>query len=132
MGKRKKKTEHPPQQAVKTSLGSLLAERGFVLSTPTPTPTVAEPSPQGSLDLSQQARLNLSMERKGRGGKTVTVLSRLEADEDGRAQLAKALRRALGCGARVEGTDIVLQGDVRDRARSWLLERGVKRITGQF
>jgi translation initiation factor 1 len=130
MGKRKKKTEHPPQQVVKTSLGSLLAERGFAPSTPTP--TVAEPSPQGSLDLSQQKRLNLSMERKGRGGKTVTVLTRLEADDDGRAQLAKDLRRALGCGARVEGTDIVLQGDVRDRARSWLLERGVARITGQF
>lgn len=135
MGKRKKKTKQaPPQQAVAmTSLGSLLAGKGFVPSTPpaqdeTPAPTTAAPA--GGLDLSRQNRLNLRMERKGRGGKTVTVLSQLDADEGVRAQLARDLRRALGCGARVEGTDIVLQGDVRDRTRTWLLKRGVKRVTG--
>ena len=132
MGKRKKKTAPAPQPTVMTSLGSLLADQGFALSTPTEPEPEPEPSPQGRLELSQQKRLNLRMERKGRGGKTVTVLSQLVADDAGRAQLAKALRRALGCGARVEGTEIVIQGDVRDRARAWLLERGVKRVTGQF
>ncbi|MDP6934005.1 MAG: translation initiation factor [Myxococcota bacterium] len=136
MGKRKKKSKQVPvRQSATTSLGSLLAERGFTPGSgtadsagptraPTPTP------PKGGLDLTGQPALHLQMERKGRGGKTVTVLCKLKANERLREQLARDLRRALGCGARVEGTDIVIQGDVRDRARKWLLARGVKKVTG--
>ena len=70
------------------------------------------------------------MERKGRGGKTVAVVSHLQGTEAGRALVARDLRRALGCGARVEGEDIIVQGDVRERARAWLEKQGVKKVVG--
>jgi len=70
------------------------------------------------------------MERKGRGGKTVTVIAQLQLEQAGLEQVAGDLRRALGCGARVEGAEVVVQGDVRDRARAWLTERGVQRVVG--
>jgi translation initiation factor 1 len=124
-----------PVSAPTTSLGSILAGMGFTASeteVPTKTPQI-EPivAPNGSnIVLQSQGKLVLRMERKGRGGKTVTVLSQLRADKDGAEQVARELRRALGCGTRVENSEIVLQGDVRDRARAWLKKHGVKKVVG--
>jgi translation initiation factor 1 len=63
--------------------------------------------------------------RKGRGGKTVTLLEGLPTPLD---PWAKAARKALGCGARVEDADVVLQGDQVERAEAWLSSRGVGRV----
>jgi translation initiation factor 1 (eIF-1/SUI1) len=41
---------------------------------------------------------------------------------------AKAARKALGCGASVEGDAVVLQGDLRDRADAWLTAQGVRKV----
>ena len=62
--------------------------------------------------------------RKGRGGKTVTLLSQITGTPEGLKTLAKQLGRALGTGARTEGSEIILQGDVRERALSWLRKQG--------
>lgn len=63
--------------------------------------------------------------RKGRGGKTVTLLEGLPTPLE---PWAKAARKALGCGARVEDADVVLQGDQVERAEAWLSSRGVGRV----
>lgn len=57
-------------------------------------------------------------ERKGRGGKTVTVAtwkSPSEPDADALTTLARALARSLGAGVRVEEGDLVVQGEMVDR-----------------
>lgn len=59
-------------------------------------------------------------ERKQRRGKTVTRVSRLGLDAAGLPALARELAKALGCGAKVEGEDIVLQGDQIERSAAWL------------
>ena len=59
-------------------------------------------------------------ERKGRGGKTVTVIEGFGVPLDRLAALVKKMKKALGVGAAVEGDNIVLQGDVAERARQWL------------
>ena len=55
-------------------------------------------------------------ERKGRGGKTVTCIEGLGLEPADLLDVARGLKRALGCGATVERHAIVLQGDQRARA----------------
>jgi translation initiation factor 1 len=75
------------------------------------------------------SRAALTRESSGRGGKVVTIASFKPAPAGKTAEeLAKVMRKELGCGSRVEGEKIVLQGDMRDRAKAWLTKRGVGKI----
>ena len=64
--------------------------------------------------------------RKGRRGKTVTLVDKLP--EPLRAETAKALRKALGCGATVDGESVVVQGSQVDRVVAWLGAQGVREV----
>jgi translation initiation factor 1 len=69
------------------------------------------------------------MERAGRGGRTVTVVEKLELRAVELEAWLGELKRALGCGGVVEGAALVLQGDTRERVGEWLERRGVKKVT---
>ena len=69
------------------------------------------------------------MERKGRGGKEVTVLEQLNLAPIIRERWLKDLKATLGCGGVIEGNDIVLQGDHRKRLPAVLAKKGVKNVT---
>jgi translation initiation factor 1 len=62
----------------------------------------------------------LRMEKKGRGGKTVTVVYDLPANDDFLKELSQTLKRTCGTGGAVAGDTIELQGDQRDRVRAFL------------
>ncbi|WP_029166231.1 translation initiation factor [Aminiphilus circumscriptus] len=80
----------------------------------------------GFSDLSTLPRVVLRRERKGRGGKTVTVVEGVPVPlAEG---LACALRKGLGCGSRVEEGVVVLQGDQVERSAAWFTARGVKKV----
>ena len=113
-----KKPFHNPFAALKEKLGEL--PRGP--ETP-PEPERAAAAPKGP------ARAVVRLERKGRGGKEVTVVEQLGLPESGLGEWLKALKGALGCGGAVEGDTLVLQGDHRDRVRALLDQRGVRRIS---
>ncbi len=81
-------------------------------------------------DLSRVGKIVLRVQRKGRGGKTVTLLSCAGLARPHLEFMAREMRKALGCGSRVEEESIVLQGDVQERASNWLSERGAARIVG--
>ena len=60
------------------------------------------------------------VERKGRGGKTVTLVEGLEdVDPDELDELAAGLRKALGTGVSREGAILVAQGDMGPRITAW-------------
>jgi translation initiation factor 1 len=69
------------------------------------------------------------MERKGRGGKEVTVVERLELRPAEMETWCRDLKQALGCGGSVDGDVIVLQGDLRTRVPAVLTARGVGKVT---
>ena len=69
------------------------------------------------------------LEKKGRGGKEVTVIEQLELAVEQRDVWLKELKTSLGCGGTVEGVALVLQGDHRERAAKWLTKRGVKKVS---
>lgn len=75
------------------------------------------------------ARAVVRYERKGRGGKEVTLVEHLELPAAELEKWAKALKAALGCGGGVEDDAIVLQGDQRDRLEAVLTARGVRKVT---
>jgi translation initiation factor 1 len=64
--------------------------------------------------------VTLRIEKKGRGGKTVTVLDGLPKNEDFLEGLGKELKKALGTGGSVVGATIELQGEWRERLRALL------------
>jgi translation initiation factor 1 len=64
------------------------------------------------------------MEKKGRGGKTVTVVFGLPNNASFLADLNRDLKRACGAGGAVTDDGITLQGDVREKIRELLSVRG--------
>ena len=75
------------------------------------------------------ARAVVRLERAGRGGKEVTIVSHLELPVMEREVWLKALKAALGCGGQIDADALVLQGDQRERLPKILSERGVKKVT---
>ena len=70
----------------------------------------------------------MSRERKGHGGKTATVVTGLVLAAPALEHVAKTLRRALGCGASVDGDRLIVQGDQVPRVQAWLAAQGARRI----
>ena len=66
----------------------------------------------------------LRVEKKGRGGKTVSVVDGLPQNSAFLKDLCQDLKRACGTGGAVSGGTIELQGDLRERIRGLLLEKG--------
>jgi translation initiation factor 1 len=95
-------------------------------SAPSPPPDQRPAAPASGPVLS---RAVVRIERRGRGGKEVTVVERLELPPVERERWLTALKAALGCGGVVEGDALVLQGDHRGRLPTILAARGVKKVT---
>ncbi len=93
-----------------------------------PAPVTPEPPPPPSRK-NAPAWAVVRIERKGRGGKEATVIEKLELRGSDLERWAKSLKQELGCGGLVEGRAIVLQGDQRDRAATWLEAKGVRKVT---
>jgi len=66
----------------------------------------------------------LRMEKKGRGGKTVTVVYDLPGNAAFLKELAGELKRTCGTGGSVADHTVEIQGDQRDRVREVLLKKG--------
>jgi translation initiation factor 1 len=66
----------------------------------------------------------LRMEKKGRGGKTVTVVDGLPRNAAFLKELSQDLKRACGVGGTVADGAIELQGNLRDRVRVALVKKG--------
>jgi translation initiation factor 1 len=66
----------------------------------------------------------LRMEKKGRGGKIVTVVYDLPRNAAFLKELCQELKRACGTGGAVDAGAIELQGDLRGRIREHLMSKG--------
>ena len=102
---------------------------------PAQTAPAAEPEPASAASAPAAtaakgpARAVVRLERRGRGGKEVTVVEHLALRADERDAWLKALKAALGCGGTVEEGTLVLQGDQRKRLPALLTARGVRKVT---
>lgn len=69
-----------------------------------------------------QQRLNIRLETKHRAGKMVTLITGFVGAEEALAALGKQLKNHCGTGGSAKDGEIILQGDHRDKARTWLLK----------
>jgi translation initiation factor 1 len=74
----------------------------------------------------QQQKAILQLEKKGRGGKTVTVVRGLVLTPVDLKNLAKTLKEACGTGGTVKDEMIEIQGDHRSKLSSHLRALGYK------
>jgi translation initiation factor 1 len=125
MSKRDKKPEAPAAPApFHNPFAALGLQREALPPGPPPAPVKSE-----APDKKGPARAVVRLERKGRGGKEVTVVEQLGLPEAERDKWLKALKGSLGCGGAVEEDTLVLQGDQRERLPALLEARGVRRVT---
>lgn len=73
-----------------------------------------------------QQKLRIRIERSGRGGKTVTVVSNFIGSEEDLQQLAKLLKSKCGVGGNAKEGEILIQGDLRQKVCDILQKEGYK------
>ncbi len=74
----------------------------------------------------QQQTAAIQRERKGRGGKTVTVVRDLQLNPQDMKRLTKQLKKACGSGGTVKDGAIEIQGDHREKVAATLHSLGYK------
>lgn len=75
----------------------------------------------------ESARLDIILEKKGRGGKTATIIAGFSSlSEEQLRGLASDMKQKLGTGGSARGNEILIQGDRRQDILKYLLSAGYK------
>lgn len=80
----------------------------------------AEEKPQ------KQPRLDIVLEKKGRAGKTATIVTGFVISDDEVAAIASRMKSRLGTGGSSRGGEILIQGDRRKDVLAFLTGEGYK------
>lgn len=72
----------------------------------------------------KQQKLRVSIEKKGRGGKTVTVITGFIGSEDDLKELGRMLKTKCGVGGAVKDGEILIQGEFKQRIIDLLKAEG--------
>ena len=73
-----------------------------------------------------QPRLDIILEKKGRGGKIATIITGFTMSDEDVASLAGKMKSSLGTGGSSRGGEILIQGDKRDAVLKFLTKQGYK------
>lgn len=75
-----------------------------------------------------QSKLRIHLEKKGRGGKSVSIIRGLDMTHNLIKELEKKLKSHCGVGGTSKNGEIIIQGDQRDKIMSFLKDQGAKDI----
>ena len=78
----------------------------------------------------EKQRLIVSIDRRARDGKQVTLVKGFVGSEEDLSSLGKLLKVKCGVGGTSKGGEITLQGDLRDKVVSLLNDMGYKAKRG--
>jgi translation initiation factor 1 len=76
-----------------------------------------------ALDNSKQ-KLYISLDKKQRGGKKVTLVEGFQGHEDDLKDLGKELKKICGAGGAVKAEEIIIQGDFVNKVMQYLQKQG--------
>ncbi len=98
---------------------------GFVYSTDPDFEPPKEDDSQETLPPNQQD-LRVSLDKKHRKGKEVTLVTGFVGNKEDLKDLGKSLKSKLGVGGSAKNGELIIQGDFRDEVLSLLHEKGYK------
>lgn len=75
-----------------------------------------------------QQKLRVKLDRKNRGGKTVTLVTGFVGPEEDLKALGKLLKAKLGVGGSAKDGEIIIQGEFKERVIDILLKEGYKDV----
>jgi translation initiation factor 1 len=76
--------------------------------------------------LPEEQKIKIRLEKKHRGGKTVTLIENFVGTTADEEDIGKKLKTSCGTGGSVKDGEILVQGDNRDKVLQWLLKNGYK------
>ena len=76
----------------------------------------------------QSFRVRIFLDKKGRGGKKVTIIRGLELQDDDLNDICKKMKTKCGVGGSSKNSEILIQGDQRKRLLVFLHEMGYKDV----
>ena len=82
-----------------------------------------------TLDKKQQ-KLRVNIEKKGRGGKTVTLINGFIGTENDLKELGKLLKSKCGVGGSAKDGEIMVQGDFKVKIIELLIKEGYSKTKG--
>jgi translation initiation factor 1 len=99
--------------------------RGFVYSTDSGFSFEPEPDNTETLPAAQQ-KLRIRLDTKHRAGKAVTLITGFIGLAVDLEELGKKLKSFCGTGGSAKDSEIIIQGDQREKVLQWLLKNGYK------
>ena len=73
-----------------------------------------------------EQKIKIRLDKKHRGGKTVTLIENFIGKTNDKEDLGKKLKTSCGTGGSVKASEILVQGDNRVKVLQWLLKNGYK------
>lgn len=77
-------------------------------------------------DFHKASRLKIVIDRKGRKGKTATIIEGFQCTQEELEATAQLLKKKIGTGGSARGGEILLQGEWAEKARQILLAEGFR------
>ncbi|MBQ8649619.1 MAG: translation initiation factor, partial [Flavobacteriales bacterium] len=72
-------------------------------------------------------RLKVKRDTSGRKGKVVTIIDGYQGEEEDIEELGRKVKKHCGVGGSVKDSQIIIQGDLTEKVRSYLISQGYTR-----
>ena len=76
----------------------------------------------------EHQKLKVSLDKKQRAGKVVTLITGFEGKEEDMLNLSKQLKSVCGTGGSVKNDTIIVQGDNKQKIFQWLQKNGYGQV----